>query len=70
MTGELTLKGDILKIGGLKEKAISAKRNGIKTLFIPKDNLREVERLDKDLSESIKFVGVSNYEEIYKELFK
>ena len=70
MTGELTLKGDILKIGGLKEKAISSKRNGIKKLFIPKDNLKEVEKLDKDLINSITFVGVSNYEEIYKELFK
>ena len=70
MSGELTLKGDILKIGGLKEKAISAKRNGIKKLFIPIDNLKEVEKFDKDLISSIEFIGVSNYEEIYKELFK
>ena len=69
MTGELTLKGDILKIGGLKEKAISAKRNGIKKLYIPIDNLKEVERLDKDLKENIEFIGVSNYLEIYKDLF-
>ncbi len=70
MTGEITLKGDILKIGGLKEKAISAKRNNIKKLYIPKDNLKELESLDKDLKESIEFIGVDNYEEIYKELFK
>ena len=70
MTGELTLKGDILKIGGLKEKAISAKRNGIKKLYIPKDNIKETEKLDNDLRESIEFIGVDNYEEIYKELFK
>ena len=70
MTGELTLKGDILKIGGLKEKSISAKRNGIKKLYIPNSNMIEVEKLDKDLRESIKYIGVNNYEEIYRELFK
>jgi ATP-dependent Lon protease len=69
MTGELTLKGDILKIGSLKEKAISAKRNGIKKLFIPNENIKELDKLDKDLKDSIEFIGVNNYEEIYKELF-
>ena len=69
MTGEITLKGDVLKVGGIKEKAIVAKRNNIKKMYIPKDNLSDIEWLDDDIKESIKFIGVSNYLEIYKEIF-
>lgn len=69
MTGEITLKGDVLKVGGIKEKAVAAKRNNIKKMYIPNDNLKDVEWLDDDIKESIKFIGVSNYSEIYKEIF-
>ena len=69
MTGEITLKGDILKVGSIKEKAIAAKRNNINKLYIPKDNLDDVNYLDADLRNAIDFIGVSNYEEIYEELF-
>ena len=69
MTGEISLKGDIFKVGGIKEKAIAAKRNGIDTLYIPKYNMKEIETLEKDLINAIKFIPVSNYEEIYKEIF-
>ena len=69
MSGEITLKGDILKVGGIKEKAIAAKRNGINKLYVPKDNQNDIEWLEKDLKESIEFILVSNYEEIYKEIF-
>ena len=69
MTGEISLKGDILKVGGIKEKAIAAKRNGINTLFIPKHNIKDIEKLESDLVNSIKFIPVSNFEEIYKEIF-
>ncbi len=69
MSGELTLKGDVLKIGGIKEKAIAARRNNIKKMYIPKDNLNDIEWLDDDIKNSIKFIGVSNYKEIYKDLF-
>ena len=69
MTGEITLKGDVLKVGGIKEKAIAAKRNNIKKMYIPKDNLNDIEWLDDDIKSSIEFVGVSNYLEIYKEIF-
>ena len=69
MTGEVTLKGDILKVGGIKEKAIAAKRNNIKKMYIPKDNLSDVEWLEDDIKDSIKFIPVSNYSEIYKEIF-
>ena len=69
MTGEVSLKGDIFKVGGIKEKAIAAKRNNINTLYVPKDNYDDVMELDNDLKNSIKFIFVSNYEEIYKEIF-
>ena len=69
MTGEVSLKGDIFKVGGIKEKAIAAKRNNIDTLYVPKDNYDDVMELDNDLKDNIKFVFVSNYEEIYKEIF-
>lgn len=70
MTGEITLKGEILPIGGLKEKTIVSVRNNIDTLFIPEYNLKETTEFDKDLCSKISFHPVSNYKEIYKEIFK
>lgn len=69
MSGEISLKGDILKVGGIKEKAIAAKRNGINKIFIPKENMNDVDALEQDLKSNITFVPVSNYNEIYKEIF-
>lgn len=61
MTGEITLRGNILKIGGLKEKSIGALRNGIKTILIPKGNINDLEKLPKQVKENIKFIPVSTY---------
>lgn len=69
LTGEITLNGDILKIGGLKEKTIACKRQDIEKLFIPKDNLNDIEWLEKDLKNDIEFIPVSNYLEIYEKIF-
>lgn len=69
LTGEITLNGDILKIGGLKEKTIACKRQNIEKLFIPKDNLNDIEWLEKDLKNDIEFISVSNYLEIYEKIF-
>lgn len=69
LTGEITLNGDILKIGGLKEKTIACKRQSIEKLFIPKDNLNDIEWLEKDLKNDIEFIPVSNYLEIYEKIF-
>lgn len=69
LTGEITLNGDILKIGGLKEKTIACKRQNIEKLFIPKDNLNDIEWLEKDLKNDIEFIPVSNYLEIYGKIF-
>lgn len=69
LTGEITLNGDILKIGGLKEKTIACKRQNIEKLFIPKDNLNDIEWLEKDIKNDIEFIPVSNYLEIYEKIF-
>lgn len=69
LTGEITLNGDILKIGGLKEKTIACKRQNIEKLFIPKDNLNDIEWLEKDLKNDIEFIPASNYLEIYEKIF-
>ncbi len=63
MTGEITLRGNILKIGGLKEKSIGALRNGIKTILIPKGNINDLEKLPDQVKENIKFIPVSTYSE-------
>ena len=70
MTGEITLKGDILKVGGVKEKSIAAKRYGINKLFLPHENISDVEWLENDLKNNINFIPVKTYFDIYNQLFK
>jgi ATP-dependent Lon protease len=70
MTGEITLRGNILEIGGLKEKSIAAHRAGLKTIFIPKDNEKTLVNIPKEVKKDIKFIPVSHYSEIYKKIFK
>lgn len=70
MTGEITLRGNILEIGGLKEKSIAAHRAGLKTIFIPKDNQKNLIDIPSEVKKDIKFIPVSHYSEIYQKLFK
>lgn len=70
MTGEVTLRGRVLAIGGLKEKIIGAHRAGIREIFLPKENKKDLEEIPKDIKKEIKFIFVEKYSEIYKELFK
>lgn len=70
MTGEITLRGNILEIGGLKEKSIAAHRAGLKTIFIPKDNQKSLVEVPKEVKKDIKFIPVSHYSEIYQKIFK
>lgn len=70
MTGEITLRGNVLKIGGLKEKSIGALRNKIKKIIIPKDNECDIEKLPNEVKENIEFIFVSNYIEVYDYLKK
>ena len=70
MTGEITLRGRILAIGGLKEKVIGAHRAHIKTIFIPKENEPDLEDIPKDIKKDLKFYCVNNYMEVYQKIFK
>ena len=70
MTGEITLNGKVLKIGGLKEKVLGASRNNIKTIFIPKSNEIDLDNINKEIKDEITFIKVSDYKEIYEYLFK
>lgn len=69
MTGELTLTGKVLPIGGVKEKFIAGKRSGLKTLIFPKDNQRDYEELPKYIKAGIKVHFVSHYDEVYDVAF-
>ena len=70
MTGEITLRGKVLPIGGLKEKLIAASINGIKKVFIPEENLSDLEEIPENVKEDLHIILVNNYLDIYKELFK
>ena len=69
MTGEMTLTGKVLPIGGLKEKSIGAYAAGIKTIIIPKRNEHDVEDIPKEVRENLNIIMVDTYEEIYNEIF-
>ena len=70
MTGEITLRGRVLPIGGLKEKIIGAHRAGITKIFLPKENEKDLDEVPEDVKKQIKFIFVKNYKEIFKEIFK
>lgn len=69
MTGELTLTGKVEPIGGLKEKILGARRNNIKEIIIPKQNLRDLEKLDDEIKGDVVFHTVSNLEEVIQIVF-
>ena len=70
MTGEITLRGKVLIIGGIKEKVISAFRGGVNEIFIPKSDERFLKDVPPEVRNKIKFHLVENYSEIYNEIFK
>ncbi|WMM31280.1 endopeptidase La [Shouchella clausii] len=70
MTGEITLRGRVLPIGGLKEKAMSAHRAGIRTIIIPKDNERDVDDIPESVRKELKIVSVSHLDEVLKVALK
>ena len=69
MTGELTLTGKVLAIGGVKEKLIAAKRSGAKVLIFPKDNKRDYDELPAYIKKGIHVHFVENYDEVYHVAF-
>lgn len=66
MTGEVTLRGNVLQIGGLKEKALAAYRLGIRTIVIPKKNLKDLEEIPSEIVKEIEFIGVDNVADVFK----
>lgn len=70
MTGELTLTGKVLRIGGLREKAVAAKRSGAKTIIFPKDNLNDWEELPDNVKEGLEPLAADWYNDIFQKLFK
>ena len=69
MTGEVNLRGEVLAIGGLREKLLAAKRIGITKVLIPKDNIKDLEEVPKDILDEIKIVPIENVFEAYKHSF-
>ena len=66
MTGEVTLRGRVLPIGGLKEKSMAAYRYGVKTVFIPEENKKDLEEVDSVVKDHITFVPVSHVSDVLK----
>ena len=69
-TGEISLYGQILPVGGIKEKIIAGFNNGIKKIFIPLQNEKDLETIDKSILDNMEIIKVSNYSSIYDMLFK
>ena len=66
MTGEITLRGKVLAIGGLKEKALAAYRIGIRTVIIPKANVKDLEEIPAQIRKQIEFVPVDNVAQVFE----
>ena len=66
MTGEITLRGIVLPIGGLKEKLLAAHRAGIKTVVIPMENKKDLAEVPKTILETMKIIPVKNVDEVLK----
>lgn len=69
MTGEITLRGRVLPIGGLKEKLLAAKNAGIQTVIVPKENEIDVEELSSEITKGLEIIPVSHMEEVLKIAF-
>ena len=70
MTGEISLKGNILPIGGLREKTIGAYNSKVEKIFIPKENEKDLEDIPEEIKDNIKIELVEKYDEIFNQLFK
>ncbi|MCA8955146.1 MAG: endopeptidase La, partial [Planctomycetes bacterium] len=69
MTGELTLLGEVLPIGGVREKVVAARLLGIKRVILPSENRRDVEELRADVVRGLKFEYVDVFEQVFEVLF-
>ena len=69
MTGEMTLRGRVLPVGGIKEKILAAKRSGIHTIIISEDNRRDVEDIKPIYIEGLDFIYVKTIDEVIRNIF-
>ena len=67
MTGEITLRGSVLPIGGVKEKLLAARRAHIKTVILPAPNKRDLEDLPQEVLNDLTFIFVENVREVFRE---
>lgn len=70
LTGEITLRGSILPVGGIREKVIGAHRAGVKIIYLPKDNEGDLEEVPNNVKKDLTFYFVSDYQEIFKKLWE
>ena len=70
MTGEVTLRGQVLPIGGLREKSIAAHRSGLKKIIIPYDNLRDIDEIPESVRNSLEIIPVKQVDEIIEIILK
>ena len=70
MTGEITLRGNVLPIGGLKEKAIAAHRSGLKTILIPKDNEKDIDDIPKEVKAALTIILVEHVTDVFQQALK
>jgi len=66
MTGEITLRGRVLPIGGLKEKTLAAHRAGIRTVLLPKDNEKDIHEIPESVRKELTLIPVSHMDEVLK----
>ena len=69
MTGEITLRGSVLPIGGLREKSIAAVRTGLKRIYIPQENERDLDEVPEEVKEKLEIIPISNISELLNSIF-
>jgi len=70
MTGEISLRGKVMEIGGVKEKTIAGHRAGLKTIILPKDNKKDMEDVPTKVKNDIKFIFASEIEDVLSHALK
>ena len=70
MTGEITLRGNVLPVGGIKEKVLAARRARVSTIILPQQNRRDLEEVPKEPFKDIRFVFVDNMRQVFREALK
>jgi ATP-dependent Lon protease len=66
MTGEITLRGQVLPVGGIKEKVLAAHRAGLKTIILPNRNEKDLEDLPQEVRDSMKFILVEKVDQVFE----